>query len=148
MSLPKTPLLTVDAVVLDAGHRLLAIRRKHPPFQSAYALPGGFVEIGETVEQACRRELSEETGVTAGRLELIGVYSDPERDPRGHTCSIAFLTRVRSSRARAGDDAQAVCWLTSWRGVEFAFDHRRIVEDAMRLARRRRPAAGNRRAQR
>jgi len=138
MSLPKTPRLTVDAVVLDAKRRLLVIRRKHPPFMSAYALPGGFVEIGETVEEACRRELFEETGVAAGKLTLVGVYSDPDRDPRGHTCSVAFLARVRASDVRAGDDAAAARWLKTWREAEFAFDHHRIVEDAMRLARRER----------
>jgi len=88
-----------------------------------HALPGGFVEIGETVEDACRRELMEETGVRAGKLQLLGVYSNPGRDPRGHTCSIVFLTRVRRATPRAGDDAAAAEWVESWSKVELAFDH-------------------------
>src|SRR6185295_11396353 len=102
MPLPRTPLLTVDCVVVDRRGWLLLVRRGQPPFRGMRALPGGFVEIGETVEQACRRELREETGVRAGRMRLIGVYSDPGRDPRGHTCSVAFLTRVVRARATAG----------------------------------------------
>ena len=82
MSLPRTPLLSVDCVVIDASGRVLLVRRGQPPFKGMQALPGGFVEIGESVEQACRRELREETGVRAGSLRLIGVYSDPRRDPR------------------------------------------------------------------
>ena len=80
--------------------RVLLVRRGHPPFKGKYALPGGFVEIGETVEDACRRELMEETGVKAGRLQLLGVYSDPKRDPRGHTCAVVFLTRIARATRR------------------------------------------------
>jgi len=94
MPRPKTPALTADCVVVDARNRVLLVRRKYPPFKGRYALPGGFVEIGETVEDACRRELLEEAGVCVGKLTLLGIYSDPTRDPRGHTCSVVFLTRV------------------------------------------------------
>ena len=66
MSRPKTPALVADCVVVDAKNRVLLVRRKYPPFKGQFALPGGFVEIGETVENACRRELLEETGVKAG----------------------------------------------------------------------------------
>jgi 8-oxo-dGTP diphosphatase len=133
---PKTPPLATDCVVVDARGRVLLIRRGHPPFKGRYALPGGFVHIGESVEDACRRELLEETGVKAGRLELVGVYSDPKRDPRGHTCSAAFLTRVRNPVARAGDDARAVEWVADWSGLELAFDHAKILSDARRVLRR------------
>jgi 8-oxo-dGTP diphosphatase len=133
---PKTPALTTDCIVVDARRRLLLVRRKNPPFKGMLALPGGFVDIGETVEEACRRELLEETGVRAGKLELLGVYSDPKRDPRGHTCSVAFLTRVRSATAKAGDDAAAVEWVENWSNLELAFDHARIVRDARRTLRR------------
>ena len=135
MAFPKTPALTVDCVAIDAQGRLLLIRRGNPPFKGKHALPGGFVDIGETVEDACRRELMEETGVKAGRLELIGVYSDPSRDPRGHTCSVAFLTRVARATARAGDDAAAAQWVQRWSQLDLAFDHARIVSDARRLLR-------------
>ncbi|KAB2920596.1 MAG: NUDIX hydrolase [Hyphomicrobiaceae bacterium] len=133
MPLPQTPALVVDCVVFDAAVRLLLVRRRNPPFQGAYALPGGFVEIGETVEQAGRRELFEETGISVGRLRLIGVYSDPDRDPRGHICSVAFLARVRRAEPTAGDDAEAALWVSNRRKLSLAFDHRKIVADASRL---------------
>jgi 8-oxo-dGTP diphosphatase len=133
MSLPRTPLLSVDCVVIDASGRVLLVRRGQPPFKGMPALPGGFVEIGESVEQACRRELREETGVRAGRLRLIGVYSDPRRDPRGHTCSVAFLARVVRARATAGDDAAAIEWVEHWSRLPLAFDHAKILTDARRL---------------
>jgi 8-oxo-dGTP diphosphatase len=136
MPFPKTPALTTDCVVIDAKGRLLLIRRGHPPFKGQYALPGGFVEVGETVENACRRELMEETGVKAGRLELVGVYSDPKRDPRGHTCAVVFLARVARATATAGDDAAATEWIKDWQQMELAFDHANILRDAERLLQR------------
>jgi 8-oxo-dGTP diphosphatase len=142
MAKPKTPLLAADCVVLDASGRVLLVRRKHPPFKGHYALPGGFVEIGETVEDAARRELMEETGVKAGRLQLVGIYSDPKRDPRGHICSAAFLTRIARARPTAGDDAAAAQWIADWRKAELAFDHARILADASRMAN---PAPASRR---
>ena len=135
MPFPKTPALTTDCVVFDAKGRLLLIRRGNPPFKGRYALPGGFVDVGETVEDACPRELMEETGVKAGRLELIGVYSDPKRDPRGHTCSVAFLARVARSTPKAGDDAAAAEWVEGWSRSDLAFDHAEIVGDARRMLR-------------
>lgn len=113
--------------------RVLLIRRKNAPYKGLLALPGGFVEIGETVEAAARRELVEETGVEATKLSLVGVYSDPNRDPRGHTCSVAFLIRVKHDKASAGDDAETVEWVGNLRRVELAFDHRKIVADAFKL---------------
>lgn len=136
MAFPKTPALAADCVVVDAKNRVLVIRRGHPPFKGEHALPGGFVEIGETVEDACRRELMEETGVKAGKLQLLGVYSDPKRDPRGHTCAVVFLVRVRSAKARAGDDAAAVEWIEDWSTIKLAFDHARILADARRAIRK------------
>jgi 8-oxo-dGTP diphosphatase len=133
MPLPRTPALCVDCVVIDARGWLLLVRRRNPPFKGQHALPGGFVDIGETVEDACRRELKEETGVSAGRLRLIGVYSDPRRDPRGHSCSVAFLARVGRARAKAGDDAAAAEWVEHWSQAPLAFDHAKIVAAAERL---------------
>jgi len=133
MAKPVTPLLAVDCVVLDRENRVLLIRRRNAPFRGQYALPGGFVDVGETVEAACRRELLEETGVKAGRVTLVGVFSDPTRDPRGHTVGVAFLTRVRSPKAVAGDDAAAVEWVARWQHLDLAFDHKKILRAAMRL---------------
>jgi 8-oxo-dGTP diphosphatase len=138
MAEPKTPLLAADCVVFDTEGRVLLVRRKYPPFQGQYALPGGFVEIGETVEDACRRELREETGINVGALRLVGVYSDPKRDPRGHICSIVFLARGPhggpQAEPKAGDDAAAAEWVADWSHVALAFDHAKVLVDAFRLA--------------
>jgi 8-oxo-dGTP diphosphatase len=133
MPLPKTPALTTDCVVFDNEGLVLLVRRARPPFKGYYALPGGFVDIGETVEQACRRELMEETGVKVGRLRLVGVYSDPKRDPRGHSCSVAFVTQLFRARAKAGDDAEAAQWVLKWSRLKLAFDHAKILTAAERM---------------
>ncbi|MEZ5924758.1 MAG: NUDIX hydrolase [Hyphomicrobiaceae bacterium] len=130
---PKTPLLTVDCVAIDAEGRFLLIRRGHPPFKGAWALPGGFVDPGERVEDACRRELREETGLEAGDLHLVGVYSDPGRDPRGPTVSIAYRTRIPGGTPSSGSDAADARWVADWKSAELAFDHKRIIADAVAL---------------
>lgn len=134
MPAPKTPLLTVDCVVIDDARRVLLIERRNPPFKGQLALPGGFVDLDESVEDACRREVREETGLRAGRLTLIGVYSKPGRDPRGPTVSIAFLTRVARRRVIASDDAAAAVWRADWNRLDLAFDHKRIIRHAFALA--------------
>lgn len=128
----KTPGITVDCVVFDDRDRLLLIRRRNPPFTGQFALPGGFVDYGETTEAAARRELLEETGLTAKDLRLIGVYSDPKRDPRGHTISIAYRVNIESGDPAAGDDAAEAEFRADWRDLALAFDHNVIVRDAMR----------------
>jgi 8-oxo-dGTP diphosphatase len=138
MGMPKTPALTTDCVIFDKDGRALLIRRKNEPFKDAYALPGGFVDIGETVEAGCRREVLEEAGIEVGDLRLVGVYSDPGRDPRGHTVSVAFLALLPSApRPRAGSDAEAAEWVKDWRKLKLAFDHAQILDDAEKLGRRR-----------
>jgi 8-oxo-dGTP diphosphatase len=132
---PKTPLLAVDCIVVDSIRGVLMVRRKNPPFEGSLALPGGFVDIGETVEEAAKRELLEETRLEATNLTLVGVYSKPDRDPRGHTCSVAFLAQTSTTEAVAGDDAQSVAWIKDFDGIEIAFDHRKIITDALNLIR-------------
>ena len=135
--MPKTPLLTTDCVVRDSAGRVLLIRRKNEPFKGAYALPGGFVDIGETTEAACRREVLEETGLRVDDLQLIGVYSEPSRDPRGHTVSVAYTTRLgEAPRPEAGSDAEAAEWVKDWRTLDLAFDHAQILEDVETLTSR------------
>ena len=126
----KNPSVTADCVVFDGSDRLLLIRRRHPPFEGQFALPGGFVDYGETTEAAARRELMEETGLTARDLRLVGVYSDPQRDPRGHTIGIAYLTTIEDGTPVAGDDAAEAEFRADWRELALAFDHNEIVRDA------------------
>jgi 8-oxo-dGTP diphosphatase len=129
----RQPALAADCVVFDPQGRLLLIRRKNPPFQGQYALPGGFVEYGEATEKAAARELAEETGLTAVALSLVGVYAEPGRDPRGHTVSIAYLVRVADFNPRAGDDAAGAEFVANWQSEKLAFDHNTIVADALAL---------------
>ncbi len=132
MSRPAGPALTVDCVVFDEAGRLLLIERGHPPFEGQQALPGGFVDIGETVEAAALRELKEETGLDGAVISLIGVYSDPARDPRGHSVSVAFLIETEGA-PQAGDDAASAAFVADWRTQNLAFDDNQIVKDALEL---------------
>jgi len=127
---PRTPALAVDALIVDPARGVLLIRRANPPFQGRWALPGGFVEVGETCEAACVREAREETGLGVEPLQLVGVYSTPDRDPRGHTVSPVYLCRVVGGNANAGDDASDARWFSDLMGVELAFDHARVLADA------------------
>lgn len=129
---PKTPLLTVDCVVFNAAGALLLIERGHEPFKGCYALPGGFVDVGETVEAAALRELKEETGASGRVVRLVGVYSDPGRDPRGHTVSVALLVEWDGAAVRGGDDAASAAFVSDWREKALAFDHAKIVADALK----------------
>jgi len=135
--MPKTPALTTDCVIFDNAGRVVLIRRKNEPFKGSYALPGGFVDIGETVEAACRREVQEEVGIELSDLRLIGIYSEPKRDPRGHTVSAAYLALLpRAVAPRAGSDAEGAEWVADWRKRALAFDHAKILDDAELLAAR------------
>jgi 8-oxo-dGTP diphosphatase len=128
------PSLTVDAVWI-AGGRILLVRRRYPPFRGRWALPGGFVELNETVEQAVTRELEEETGLHASAVTLLGVYSRPGRDPRGPTVTIAFKVRGTPAPPSGGSDAREARWLPLSRARSLAFDHDQIVADAVRRSR-------------
>jgi 8-oxo-dGTP diphosphatase len=118
----------VDVVILSDGGVVL-IRRGGDPFEGRWALPGGFVEAGETVEAAAVREAAEETGLAVELVRLVGVYSDPERDPRGHNVSVAFLARVVGGDLKAASDAAEVSVMDP-NAAELAFDHRRIIAEA------------------
>lgn len=124
------PRLTVDAVVTDASGRVLLIERGHPP--PGWALPGGFVDPGETLEEAVVRELREETALRARSVKQFHTYSDPDRDPRHHTVSTVFLVEAEGV-PRAGDDAARAEFFPSRSLPEpVAFDHARILRDVER----------------
>lgn len=125
------PALAADSVIIY-GNKAILIRRGNEPFKGMLALPGGFVEYGETVERAAIREALEETGLIVRVDSLLGVYSEPGRDPRGHTVSAVFLMKVVGGKLRAGDDAAGVelVPLKELGRRELAFDHRKILADA------------------
>jgi 8-oxo-dGTP diphosphatase len=129
MPRPETPALTVDVVIELAGGGIVLIERRHPP--PGWALPGGFVDVGETVEAAAVREAREETGLEVELVELLGVYSDPARDPRGHTVGIVYVGRA-SGTPHAADDARNVGVFDPARVPPLAFDHDRILADYRR----------------
>ena len=126
------PRATVDVIIeIDGG--IVLIRRRNPPL--GWAIPGGFVDLGERAEDAARREMREETSLEVELLELLGVYSDPARDPRGHTLSAVYVGRARG-RPQAGDDAlEARVFREGDLPVPLVFDHGRIVEDYFRFRR-------------
>jgi len=130
---PKGPKLTVDAWTRDRRGRILLVRRGRPPFQGQWALPGGFCEVGETTEESCAREVSEETGVAVRVGGVRGVYSDPERDPRGHTVSVLYDAVAVGGKARGGDDAAEARWFSRRDLVklDLAFDHGRIAREQL-----------------
>ena len=130
-----TPLLAVDAVILFQKGIVL-IKRDRPPFAGSYALPGGFVEIGETVEAAVIREAREETGLFIELLGLVGIYSNPARDPRGHVVSAAFLANGRG-QLLASSDARSAHAFALQSLPPLAFDHEKIISDALSLAKSR-----------
>ena len=134
MSKPNTPALTADAIILYKEDNIILIRRGHPPFKGEYALPGGFVDVGETIESACIREAKEETNLDVKIIELIGVFSDPNRDPRGHTVSIAYLCEPKNykNKPKAMDDAKAVdiIPINKISSLSLAFDHKKILKRA------------------
>ncbi len=129
------PVLTVDAVAIR-DDKVLLIKRKYEPFKDRWALPGGKVECGERVEDAVLRELKEETGLSGEVYKLVGVYSDPNRDPRGHYVTVAFLVKVKGE-PKAGSDAKEARWfpLEEIPWEDLAFDHAKIIKDALRLVR-------------
>jgi 8-oxo-dGTP diphosphatase len=130
----KNPLLTVDTVIIQ-NNSVVLVMRKNPPYKGSWALPGGFVEYGETVEIAAIRETKEETGLDIELDGMVGVYSDPHRDPRGHIISICFLGHKIGGELVADTDAADVqCMrIDEISKIELAFDHHKILEDAFKL---------------
>jgi 8-oxo-dGTP diphosphatase len=131
------PAVTVDLVAFtvdDGIPRVLLVRRKRAPFAGNWALPGGFLEIDEPVEEAVRREVLEETGVTiAGRVRPLGFFGEPGRDPRGRTISLVHVALIRppAPKPMSGDDAADAAWVTLQDFPQLAFDHSTIFEQSL-----------------
>src|SRR5690606_19914341 len=124
------PTPTVD-IILQRQSKILMIRRKKDPFKGQLALPGGFVNEGETAEAAAKREAMEETSLEIEPIEILGVYSDPKRDPRKHILTVVFVGIVVGGSDKAGDDAESVEWvdLADIEKQRIAFDHLTILRD-------------------
>jgi 8-oxo-dGTP diphosphatase len=122
----RIPRISVDGIVIE-GRRVLLIQRKYDPFKGCWALPGGFVDYGETTEEAVIREFQEETGLQTRIQQLVGVYSAPDRDPRGHTISVVYKLNVISGVLEAGDDAADVNYFNINQLPCLSFDHKKII---------------------
>jgi 8-oxo-dGTP diphosphatase len=120
--------ITVDAVILKEN-KIVLIKRRNAPFKEYYALPGGFVDYGEKVEDAVIREVKEETGLKTKIEKLVGVYSAPDRDPRGHTITIVYKLNITGGKLRSGDDAKEIGLFALDKLPKLAFDHEEIIGD-------------------
>ncbi len=129
---PETPLVMVDVVVHAQDGDVLLIRRNKDPYEGLWALPGGFVQVGEKLEDAAARIAQEEAGLDVQDVRLVGVYSDPDRDPRGHNISCAFLAAGWSGEPSPGSDAEEIAFVDPSE-VELGFDHEKIISDARTL---------------
>ena len=130
-------MVTVDVVVFNSQTgrlHVLLIQRAQEPFQDAWALPGGFVDMDESLEEAAGRELAEETGVEGIDLEQLQTYGDPNRDPRGRVISVAYCTLLPSKNIQhiqGGSDASQARWFPVDELPNLAFDHSKILADAL-----------------
>ena len=126
----RNPTPTVD-VILERDSNVLMVRRKKDPFKDHLSLPGGFVNEGETVEDAMKREAMEETSLEVYPIDILGVYSDPTRDPRKHIMTTVFVGVIVGGEIKAGDDAANIEWikLPDIRRKQIAFDHTQILHD-------------------
>ena len=127
----KSPKLTADGLILK-DKKVLLIKRKNYPFKGKWALPGGFVEYKEKTEDTAIREVFEETGLKTKINNLVGVYSDPNRDPRGHTVSVIYLLEICGGKLKSSDDASDAKFFDLNQLPKLAFDHNKIIKDALR----------------
>jgi len=132
----RYPAVTVDIIIfalVEDDLNVLLVRRRYAPFAGMWAIPGGFLEIGESLEEAAIRELEEETGVTGVYMEQLYTFGDPERDPRMRVITVAYfaLVSIDAVQHRPGDDASETRWFSIFQLPQLAFDHRRILEYAL-----------------
>ncbi len=130
MNKPVTPLLTVD-IIIELADRpdapIILIKRRYPPY--GWALPGGFVDVGETLEQAAVREAKEEVSLAVNLKTLLGCYSDPARDARGHTVSAVYIAQATGEPVAADDARELAIFAPGELPDKLAFDHERILAD-------------------
>ena len=131
MSEYRNPALTVDTIIHE-NDKIILIKRLNNPYKNYWAIPGGFVEYGEKVEDAAIREAKEETGLDIKLTRLVGVYSDPNRDPRGHTVSIAYLAEIVDGNLKPDSDAKDAKFIniSDIDKINLAFDHEIILKDS------------------
>jgi len=140
----RTPLLAVDIVTFLGEDKIVLIKRAESPFKGLYAIPGGFVEYGENVEDAAVREMKEETGLDVKLLGIIGVYSKPDRDPRGHVVSIAYLAEAVGGSLKPSTETKEVkAFKIDEVPENLAFDHKDILEDGVENMQTRKVTAEN-----
>ncbi len=124
------PAVTVDAILISKQNSVLLIERGREPFKGKWALPGGFVDMDESLETACRRELEEETGLRVGELKQFKAFGAVDRDPRHRTISVLFYAFTDDElTACAGDDAVKAQWFPLRQLPELAFDHQQIIHE-------------------
>ena len=134
MSDYKIPSLTADVFIFDEDFNFILIKRRNDPYKDSWALPGGFVEYGESVENAAVREAKEETSIDIELIDLVNVYSSPDRDPRGHTITVAYTAKGDLDSRKADSDAKEIS-VFSYDGIseiDIAFDHRQIINDCLK----------------
>jgi len=134
----KIPSLTADIFIFDDDFNFILIKRKNNPYKDYWALPGGFVEYGESVENAAIREAKEETSIDVELIDLVNVYSDPNRDPRGHTVTVAYTAKGDMSTKKADDDASDIAIFSCQKldEINIAFDHEKIIKDCLKKAKK------------
>ncbi len=138
MSKYKNPSLTCDVFIYDDDLNFILIKRMNDPFKDCWALPGGFVEYGESVEDAAIREAKEETNIDVELEELVNVYSAPDRDPRRHTVTVAYTARGDLKTRKADSDAKDidVFQVEKLDSINIAFDHAIIIKDCLDKAKK------------
>ena len=134
----KIPSLTTDVFIFDDNFDFILIKRKNDPYKDYWALPGGFVEYGESVETAAIREAKEETSIDVELKDLVNVYSEPDRDPRGHTITIAYTAKGNFDDKKADSDASEIAIFSAEKldELKIAFDHGKIIDDCLKTAKK------------
>ncbi|MGZ5486086.1 MAG: NUDIX domain-containing protein [Nitrososphaeraceae archaeon] len=133
MDKPRNPIPTIDIILSENSNsnKVLLIKRNKDPFKDYFSLPGGFVNEGEKVEDAVRRESEEELLVKVEPINILGVYSDPNRDPRGHIMSITFIAKIIKGNLKEGDGVAELRWveINNLENIKLGFDHSKILSD-------------------